>query len=421
MIWNKKIKAGALQLVLFVGAVIAVMLLSFVLVSYSHNLFQKKSDVTIEVIKAADQALQQSFSIPMMDGEQKEIQLDNDLGIEATVAKSFWGLLELRKVVSIKGAFQFEKVAFLGNSEKERHALYLKDNKRPLVLAGNTKISGTAYLPEQGVKMGNIYGNSYYASQLIFGEERQSNSKLPKLSPEIKKQFDALTGINFYPQGEQLELIKGTEVKNSFKEPTKLVQGHSLVLEDITLKGNILIWANRRIEVRPSAKLHDVLLIAPEIKIANWTKGNFQAFASESILVGKGVEMNYPSVLAVKNINKDSLSQKNMEPNIHLDSYAQIRGKVFFEALGEPNTYKPHVKIDENAKVYGEVFSNQNIELKGSIFGSLTTSAFVALENGNIYQNHIYNGRIDANALSEEYVGLSFGHSKTNKVAKWGY
>ena len=54
MIWRKKIKGGALQFVLFVGTIVAVLLMSFVLISHSHTLFKKKTDITIALIQAAD-------------------------------------------------------------------------------------------------------------------------------------------------------------------------------------------------------------------------------------------------------------------------------------------------------------------------------------------------------------------------------
>ena len=196
MIWKQKIQAGALQFVLFIGAVIAVLLLSFVLVSYSHSLFQKKTEVTVAVIRASDEALKKSFAEPMDIGQIKDFGLDNTLGVTTEVSKTYWGALELRRAKAKKGSFEFERLALVGQANDERPALYLKDNQRPLVLAGNTKIQGTAYLPERGVKMGNIYGNSYYATQLIYGEEKQSQSELPKLSEEIKRQVQLLATRN---------------------------------------------------------------------------------------------------------------------------------------------------------------------------------------------------------------------------------
>ena len=421
MIWKQKIQAGALQFVLFIGAVIAVLLLSFVLVSYSHSLFQKKTEVTVAVIRASDEALKKSFAEPMEIGQIKDFGLDNTLGVTTKVSKTYWGALELRRAKAKKGSFEFERLALVGQANDERPALYLKDNQRPLVLAGNTKIQGTAYLPERGVKMGNIYGNSYYATQLIYGEEKQSQSELPKLSEEIKRQVQLLATRNLAPKGQTVPLKREMVLKNSFTQETKVIQGDVLDLDHLTLKGNIMVVASRKILVRATSQLHDVLLLAPSIKIENWVKGNFQAVATKTITVGKGVELDYPSVLAVKANGRDSLLGQSFEPNILLDSYAQVRGIVVYEDDGEYNRSKPHVKLDEHSKVYGEVYSTQNVELKGSVYGSITSAGFVALENGNIYQNHIYNGSINSEILPLEYAGISYQNTTANQVAKWVY
>ncbi len=46
------------------------------------------------------------------------------------------------------------------NKRDQLAALYLKDNNKPLVLVGGTRIDGKAYLPKRGVKSGNIAGYS---------------------------------------------------------------------------------------------------------------------------------------------------------------------------------------------------------------------------------------------------------------------
>lgn len=420
MIKPKKIKAGALQFVLFIGAVVAVLLLSFVLVSYSHNIFHKKTDVAIAVIKATDYGLRHSFQKEMRDGDKINLSSLDNLNISTEIEKSYWGLLEKRTATSKKGQFQFIKTALVGFANTNRPALYLKDNQRPLVLAGRTKITGTAYLPEQGVRMGNIYGNSYADSQLIFGKELPSSGTLPRFDTEFQGQLVKLT-TNYEPQGEEIALKNNMVIKNSFTEPTKLIKGSTVLLDKTTLTGNIIIWAETKITVTAASKLRDVILIAPSIEIAHWTKGNFQALASESITIGKGCELNYPTVLAVRNQKNDSLSHKNNTPHINIDAYAQVRGMLVYQDKISTNKYKAHVKINEHSKIIGELYCDQNTELKGSVYGNITTNAFVALENGNIYQNHIYNASVNSLLLPEEYGGIPYTSNSANQVLKWLY
>ncbi|MEM6816402.1 MAG: hypothetical protein AAF600_18750, partial [Bacteroidota bacterium] len=60
-------------------------------------------------------------------------------------------------------------------------------------------------------------------------------------------------------------------------------------------------------------------------------------------------------------------------------------------------------------------------ELKGSVLGNVTTNGFVALENGNVYQNHLYNGTMDVTGLPIQYVGMSFGKNSKKGVVKCLY
>lgn len=422
MIWTQKIKAGALQFVLFIGTIVAVLLLSFVLVSYSHNLFMKKTDMLVEVIQAADAGLEYSFAQNMLEGQTMDVADNSDLGISVSVEKKYWGLLEIRRVKSKKGKLAFEKWAFVGHADKKRHALYLQDNQRPLVVAGNTKITGTSYLPEQGVKMGSISGNGYNASQLIYGAQSRSGATLPVFRKEIQQHMDKLTSSSFEPQGEEIQLKKGLVLKNSFKAPTKIIKGSDIRLEKVDLSGNLVVWATHKITVDALSRLHDIILLAPKIEMESLAKGNFQALASEYIAVGKSCQLIYPTVLYVKPNKPKKEVNRDMEPYISVDSNSSISGVVIYEHKGkETNRFKPHIRIAENAGVTGKVHCSGNLELKGHINGTVTTNGFVALENGNIYQNHLYNGIINGNALSLEFVGLPYEHQSTNQVVKWLY
>jgi len=84
------------------------------------------------------------------------------------------------------------------------------------------------------------------------------------------------------------------------------------------------------------------------------------------------------------------------------------------------NNYKPQIELEVDAAIYGELYCNQNVELKGQVYGSVYADAFIANQFGSIYQNHIYNGKINALELPSEYIGLSLEDSKKN-IVKWLY
>lgn len=426
----KKIKAGALQFVLFIGVVIAVLLMAFMLLSHTHALFDKKTDVMVTVIKSADFGLKMSLDKVIPLGDSIKVENENDVSIEIEVKRTLWGIFEKRTVrASHLHTVQVKTVLIGGKDLNEMPALYVNDKRRPVIIAGDSKITGTAFLPEQGLKMGNIYGNSYNQSRLLYGRRKFSDSVLPRLSAELETQIKLLTKPNFVPLGEVLTRIPDKIVRNSFQSPTLIIRDRKIQLRDIQLVGNIIISASDKIIVESSANLQDVILLAPKIVIKDWVKGHFQAIASENISVGKKCELAYPTALVVNkkpNVIREEGTEtkpiRNDQPRIYVDSYAEIRGVVLVLEEAKEQQFFPQIKIDDNAKVIGELYCTKNLELKGRVNGSVSTDAFIALENGSIYQNHLYNGIINSTNLSKSYAGLFLrGRERNKKVMKWLY
>ena len=87
----------------------------------------------------------------------------------------------------------------------------------------------------------------------------------------------------------------------------------------------------------------------------------------------------------------------------------------------EANYYAPQIKLEENASVLGEIYCSKNLELRGMVSGHVSTDAFIAMENGSIYQNHLYNGSINSSGLPLEYAGLLSANLEVKNIAKWLY
>lgn len=428
MNWQKKIRAGALQFVLFIGAVVAILLMAFLMLSNTHAHFNKRTDMRIAVIKNADFGLEASLAKAIPLEGSTPIKNGNNLDIPIEVKREFWGIFEKRTVTAEHGKTKQIKSALIGNSfVTETPALYVKDRKRPVILAGDAKITGNAFLPEQGLKMGNIYGNSYHNPRLLYGKQLVSDSILPPFSSELRTQIAHLSNVGFDPEGETIMGVPKKELKNSFQSPLKIIRDRAVRLQDVHLAGNIIIIASHSIVVEATSCLEDVILVAPKIIIKDWVKGNFQAFAQESISVGKKCELAYPSALIVKKkpavkIEEEASQIVDNSPSIYMDSYAEVKGIVAVLEEAQEQQFFPQIKIDRDAKIIGEVYCTGNLELKGRINGNVITDSFIALENGSIYQNHLYNGTINSHNLSNVYAGLALNKGEQSKqIMKWLY
>ncbi len=422
---NHKIKAGSLQFVLFIGAVIAVLLLTFVLLSHSHIFFAKKSSKFVEVIEC------NSFSVKLaLQPNGKAIASNNNSyekdGVSTEVKKGLWGVFDHYTAISSFEKINFSSSVLVGHGiAKTFPALYLKDNQRPLIVAGNTKIVGNAVLPQQGIRPGTISGNSYFGNRLVHGTVTQSTASLPKLGSEKDKNIKRLCG-SFLPKNGNTQATpsQNSSYSNSFLQPTTYMTGDVINLTSVTLTGNIVVVASREIQIDASSNLQDIILSAPTILIKDNTNGTFQAFASKRIEVGKNCVLNYPSALVVRetySVEAQNRRQPILSP-VFIDSGSLVKGVLVYQNNSEERVFFPQIKINTNATVIGQLYCEKNVELKGEVRGSVYTDGFMALENGSIYQNHLYNGSIDFNQLQEQFVGLGWNDTTApKKIVKWLY
>lgn len=418
----EKLKAGSLQLVTFIVVVIALLLSSFIILIHIHKQFRIKTNHVIETVGLVDKGIgyilqnesigKDTISLPLHDENYKSIKAH----------RSFWGTFEkVHSKARIKHTM-LEKTALVGSKTdyENQPVLYLKDNNKPLVLVGNTQITGKAYLPKRGVKSGNISGTSYYGENYIYGNTVLSKS-FPKIDQELLNHIKALNkGVAFsFEELEYIELNASKQHINSFENTLQLIYSDSeIVLSNISVTGHISIQSQTKISVDASAKLTDVILVAPIIEIRQHVKGTFQAFASESISVAEHVALEYPSALVLQgDYIKDESSNAKM---IYVADHSTIKGNVLVLGRTLPNNYEAQAKIMPNAVVKGTIYCEQNLELRGTVYGTVYNNNFIIKEAGSIYQNHLYNAKINSSELESEFVSLPMEQSKKG-ITKWLY
>lgn len=423
----QKIKAGALQLTMFIVIVIALLLASFIILINTHKRFTIQTDFVLETIENANEGIDYALQNNISSNDTIIVNLKDEDYKTLKVYQDYWGLYEKVMSTSKIKTNTYKRIALLGALQplNDRIALYVEDQNKPLVVVGNTKIEGVAYLPMQGVRTGSISGHSYYGSQLIYGLTKKS-VELPKLLNGTLEHIKAIANnIENVNTNQFLDLKTGKTHKNSFYNPFQVIYSNTdIVLSDISLTGHILVQSKTKISLDKSSVLKDVILIAPIIEIQNESKGTFQAIATKEITIGENCILDYPSAFIL--IEEDLVIKDPIEnisndvetPFIKICMGANVKGVIAY--LGHSKNYKAQVFVDENATITGEIYCNQNLELLGTVYGSVFTNNFVANQSGSSYQNHIYNATISINGLDQEYVGLLFENSKKG-VAKWMY
>ncbi|WP_299101947.1 hypothetical protein [uncultured Winogradskyella sp.] len=417
-----KLKAGSLQLVTFIVVIIALLLSSFIILIHVYKQFRIKTDHAIESVGLADRGISHLLQNESRVYDTISIQLNTDDYKSVKVHKSYWGTFE--KVISkakIK-SLEVEKIALVGAKRGKLNvtALMLVDNNKPMVLVGNTKIEGRALLPKRGVKPGNIAGVSYYNGNYIYGNSSTITS-FPKIDMDFLSYLTAISTSSIFNNNsiEYINLNASKKHINSFRKPLKLIYNNSeIVLSEISIVGQIIIQSESKITVTETAKLTDIILIAPRIVVKNNVVGSFQAFASEHINIEKNVRLEYPSSLVLHN---DNIEDEPKDANwIFIDDYSEIKGNVLALGKNTSTNYDSQIRVNPNAIIRGVVYCEQNLELRGTVFGTVYTDNFIIKEKGSIYQNHLYNARISSYELESEFVSFPLEKS-TKGIAKWLY
>jgi cytoskeletal protein CcmA (bactofilin family) len=414
-----KLEAGALQYAIFISVLIALLVSAFMSLTYLQNHFKSKVSLYKNAVQNTDRGFSYAFKNAIPYNKKSKFNWNENENSIIQLEKLHWGIFDLIKVKSKENNEVFQKAALVGGSVKNRIAIYMPDHSRSLVVVGNTQLIGNSFLPRSGVKRGNISGHSYTGSELLYGSIRQSGNNLPKIKnlnylknlQQILYENDSL---------EYIDLFEQQKVVNSFFKPTRIFKQNSAIyLDHIQLTGNFIVQSDTLIRIDKTAKLKDIILIAPKIEVDDFVHGNFQAIVSLKLTLGNNIKLSYPSSLVLFQ-NTINSSEKKEKSQIKIGSNSEIRGLVYSISEGNSSTYDAQIFIEENAVVIGEVYCYKNIELKGEVIGSVYTNGFVAHQNGSVYQNHIYNGKINANDLPVQFCGLAFEGSTSN-IAQWLY
>lgn len=413
-----RLKSGALQFAIYTSAIVALLLLGLILYVHTFNTLKQNTTISIDNIKATNAGFFEALKSNEISRDTLLFSNFSDKNQKVLVLNSIWGIFQKTDVISKNKNKSFHKPALIGScfNNKERLALYLKNNYKPLVVVGNTKVEGKVMIPIQGVQSGYIAGNGYYGEQLIYGTINNSLDGLPKLNASLLSNLENSVNSNNNSVS-NFELRENEKMVNSFQSITKVINKKEAIVLTQEIIGNFIIKSETSIRVTSNSRLKNIILIAPEISIEDGVSGNFQAIANDKIEVGKKVQLFYPSALVINNNDKFSSS----EGELLIQEYSSIKGVILYKTkMDLRNSFKTHLKIAEDVKIMGDVYCEGNLELKGSVWGSVYTHQFVSNTAGTIFINHLYNAKISSKEFPIEFSGILIDNQAKN-IMKWLY
>lgn len=406
--YQSRLKGHTLFIVLAVSFLIALISSMFILLGYLSNMQVQKN---LRIQKVENNALSGANYL-LADREQirfdkpARIDLYNKGTDSVILSKKQWGLYNIGIAHARTGQTNSMQIFMYGyrNQKSNAYALYVADHNRPLSFCGDTRVKGTVFAPEAGIKRAYIEGRSYTGKKLVYGTTQESNSTLPAISKRLIKRLSNITQprSNDRVRNE----LDSQHVAVSFQQNTlfyRLNQG--VFLNQYKLKGNIVLYSSEAIRVGRDNQLDDIILAAPHIHIQRHFQGNLQAIALDSLTTGKHVKLKYPSALGLISTKQQS-KNNSTAPFIKIMPGSHIEGTVFaYQQNQHQNAVR--VTLQNTARVTGNMYTTGYAEIKGLIQGSLTCNKLILETPSSIYENHLLNARININALPEKYAGAA--------------
>jgi hypothetical protein len=416
------VRAGSLYFAIFISFISAILLSSLIVLTWHNNMYittqiereQVESNCRSGILFALkDSTL--SFS-----GNEDSVSLygDEDRKDMVYMKKRAWGVYEIVESKAQAYGYKASRIALVGSDLRsgDSTALYMADLDRYLSVSGNTNLIGTCFLPKIGLRRAYIEGQSFTGEKIIDGKVKTSTSYLPILHTKILES-NKVYFRDTLPEDDSIidfSTIEGMDsLEQSFKNRTiTLVSKNEIILNNIKLRGNIRILSLREIYVTEKASLENVILYAPSIFFNQKFKGQLQAFAQDSMIVGENCDFRFPSTLGIINENINGISLDIMRNT-------KLVGCIFLSQESVASN-KPILRIDKNVIIHGQAYCPGIVEILGKVEGSLYCESFTLRTSSAFYENHLLNVTIDNSALSPYFSG-SFILPKysSTKIIQW--
>lgn len=420
------IRSGALYYVIFISFIIALISGLFLLLVHFFNIDINNKLIQSQVIKNLSSGYNVILNNPdLLNSRNINLKIDDNENYKLNYDCLPWGAYKIIKGSSNCRLFTIQKIALVGYhiQSNEPIALFLADENKYLSISGRSLIRGVCYLPKLGIRRASIEGKIFSGSNLVEGEIKNSTPNLPDFNTDIIENNKNYFEIEISENDSlcEYETIKNKAfVSNSFKNKTQVYVSYNPIYIDQEIIGNIKIYSDTLMYIEKDAKLKNIIVYAPKIIFESGFTGNIQAFARDSILIEKNCNLQFPSFLGILNMEtKDSVLLLGKK-HIQISEDCTVAGGIFLNSNKAMPKNKPYLLINEDANINGLVYCDGNVELKGTIYGSLYCKSFILKTRAAYYENHLLDINIDFNSLSKYFTSpYILKKNAKNRIIEW--
>jgi len=369
-----------MPLVLGISVIIAVLCSALILYTLYSQMLKRKMELEFQLAANCESGIQYLLAIKG-DKESEIIDLFDEGDDSVRIQAINWGVYEILYSEAFRGNQSVKKAVLAAYQVDSLHqsSLYLSDSKNPLYLAGDAKVEGTVYLPAAGVRAGSVSNSAYTGKRLLNGSKRQS-AGMPELRPGLSEHIRNMLNVDPLEWGTIIEQLPDSLNHSFFSESPKILYTDQPIALNSIVYGMIIIVSAQQIIVEGSAKLKNVILIAPEVQLKSGFSGAIQIIASDKIVLNDSVELTYPSSLALVPLEEES--------KIELNEGVFVSGDILIDR--DMTSEREGILIMKpNSVVEGFVHIDGGAEILGKIKGHISCKKFEWNSGSEIFGNHL--------------------------------
>ncbi len=358
-------------------------------------------------------------------------------------AMPWGGFIRVEVNAKYKSAFS-RKQAMIGQglTESMDNAIVLDNLDNPLIVTGETEITGNVAVGTRGVKSGNIKGIRFKGKRLVTGDIITKNrSQMSAINPQVS--FEAtktmLDGLQSQPDKDPFNAgsvideerlpsclifeddfeFTDWSLLDSTKACTVVTTGSLLVGPDLDLPRQSMLVAADTLILK-NCNLDQALIYGKkQIQVSGNVCGNAQFLSDEQIIVKNGVTLCWPSILYV---NREVPNAQPFEA-IKLEGGTSVRGAVVLYTSEKTNKNVMNlcrIKVEKFATMHGLLYTNLSADMGGELTGHASVSSFYLYYSPTHYINYLLDARIDRNGLDPEFpIPVRIGEEPTYRIINW--
>lgn len=411
------LRAGSLLYTILICLILSIMSSGIIFLHYYQTLSFTDYLIKDKLMRDAKSAIYAYCHRVGSQSPTESFHLYNGSKDSINIQTEKWGIYEIVTSKVYQGHHCKTARALIGNELEKKRALllYLSDNNIPLTICGKTFLNGNCALPKAGVKSGYIEGFVFTGSKANLGNI-YSNQQIPTLSNDLAKLIDAnVAGLNSMDFSDSA--FVPLQYSQPFSDSTFTINSNkALYIEQNELDGKIIISSKIAIAVSMKSSLHDIILIAPQVKIEKGFTGSCQIFARDSVIIEEDVHLQYPSSICASNS-----SDATIPTRIYLGPSSSLAGCIISNATNNGLQRVDNLEIKQAALVTGVIYCTGNVNMQGNLGGSLYCNGLILRTPGGVYTNYLLNSRLDLSLLPNHFATWINDSDSANKkeIIKW--